>query len=156
MIDIHRKSVSTTSSNSPKSHIIFWLSLSLLFAAIYSYLALQQVFSSEYVVQDDARQHVFWMLRFLDPNLFPNDLIANYFQSVAPAGYSSLYHLLASIGINPLLFNKILPSIMALITTGYCFGICLQILPIPFTGFIAIEMLNQNLKKKKTSYYRNI
>ncbi len=145
MIDIHRKSVSTTSSHSPKYHIIFWLSLSLLFAAIYSYLALQEAFSSEYVVQDDARQHVFWMLRFLDPNLFPNDLIANYFQSVAPAGYSSLYHLLASIGINPLLFNKILPSIMALITTGYCFGICLQILPIPFTGFIATVMLNQNL-----------
>lgn len=62
----------------------FWFSLSLTFSAIYSILGLREAFSSEYVVQDDARQHVFWMLRFLDPELFPQDLIANYFQSVAP------------------------------------------------------------------------
>ena len=145
MINTPDKFVSNTSSNASKYHVTLWLTLSLILSAIYSYLALQEAFSSEYVVQDDARQHVFWMLRFLDPNLFPNDLIANYFQSVAPVGYSSLYHLLASIGINPLLFNKLLPSIIALISTGYCFSICLQILPIPFAGFIATVMLNQNL-----------
>lgn len=49
----------------------FWFSLSMTFAAIYGTLALQKAFSGEYVVQDDARQHVFWMRRFLDPELFP-------------------------------------------------------------------------------------
>lgn len=115
---------------------------------IYGFLALQKAFSAEYVMQDDARQHVFWMLRFVDENLFPNDLIADYFQSVAPLGYSSLYHSLANLGVHPLLFNKILPSILGLLTTGYCFGVCLQILPIPIAGFMATVMLNQNLWMK--------
>ncbi|MDJ0675456.1 MAG: hypothetical protein QNJ36_08775 [Calothrix sp. MO_167.B42] len=145
MINTSDKSGSNTPSHTSKHHGTFWLVCSLILSAIYSYLALQIAFSSEYVVQDDARQHVFWMLRFLDPDLFPNDLIANYFQSVAPVGYSNLYHLLASLGINPLLFNKILPSIIALISTAYCFGICLQIFPVPFAGFMATVMLNQNL-----------
>ena len=145
MINTPEQSISNTPSHTSKYHENLWLICSLILSAIYSYLALQIAFSSEYVVQDDARQHVFWMLRFLDANLFPNDLIANYFQSVAPVGYSSLYHLLASLGINPLLFNKILPSIIALISTGYCFGICLQIFPVPFAGFMATAMLNQNL-----------
>lgn len=123
----------------------FWLSLSLTFAAIYSLLALFQGFSGEYVVQDDARQHVFWMQRFIDPSLFPNDLIADYFQSVAPAGYSTLYHIAASLGINPLLFNKLLPPILGLTATAYCFGVVLQILPVPAAGFIAALLLNQNL-----------
>ena len=63
------------------------LSISLGFAVFCCYLALREGFSSQWVVQDDARQHVFWMLRYLDPQLFPDDLIADYFQSVAPVGY---------------------------------------------------------------------
>ncbi|MEC4982577.1 MAG: hypothetical protein SAJ37_02705 [Oscillatoria sp. PMC 1068.18] len=124
---------------------IFWLSLSLTFAAIYAILALQKAFSSEYVVQDDARQHVFWMLRFLDPELFPNDLIADYFQSVAPAGYTNFYRLVVGLGINPLWLNKFLPLILALIATSYCFFLCLEILPIPMTGFLASLLFNQTI-----------
>ncbi|NEQ85703.1 MAG: hypothetical protein F6K26_38040, partial [Moorea sp. SIO2I5] len=67
--------------------VIFWFSLSLTFTLVYSLLALREAFSGEYIVQDDARQHIFWMMRFLDPELFPKDLIADYFQTVAPAGY---------------------------------------------------------------------
>jgi hypothetical protein len=121
----------------------FWFSLSLTFAAIYSILGLREAFSSEYVVQDDARQHVFWMLRFLDLELFPQDVIANYFQSVAPPGYTALYQLIAAVGMNPLLLNKLLPTLLGLITTGYCFGVCLQILPLPAAGFTATLLLNQ-------------
>lgn len=71
-----------TTAKPSKAQLAFWFSLSLTFAAIYGCMALQQAFSSEYVVQDDARQHVFWMQRFLEPELLPNDFIANYFQSV--------------------------------------------------------------------------
>ncbi|MDJ0732664.1 MAG: hypothetical protein QNJ47_01040 [Nostocaceae cyanobacterium] len=136
------------SGKSSRNQIIFWFTFSITFAVIYAILGLQQAFSREYVVQDDARQHVFWMARFLDPNLFPNDLIADYFQSVAPLGYSSLYHLMASVGINPLLFSKLLPLIVGIILTGYCFGVSMQIFPVPITGFIACLMLNQNLWMK--------
>ncbi|MCY7279006.1 MAG: hypothetical protein LH702_36035, partial [Phormidesmis sp. CAN_BIN44] len=64
----------------------FWLGLSLAFAALYGGLSLQEAFSSEYVIQDDARVYLIWMQRFLDSELFPHDLMADYFQSVTPGG----------------------------------------------------------------------
>ena len=128
-----------------QSQSFFWLSLSLVFAAIYSLLALQKAFSGEYIIQDDARQHVFWMSRFMDSELFSEDLIANYYQSIAPWGYKSLYRIFASFGLDPLVFNRILPGIISLVMTGYCFAVTLELLPIPFAGFVAAIMLNQNL-----------
>ncbi|NET03255.1 MAG: hypothetical protein F6K16_00670 [Symploca sp. SIO2B6] len=128
--------------------LIFWFSLSLTFAAIYGLLALREAFSSEYVVQDDARQHVFWMARYLQPQLFPNNLIANYFQSVAPLGYTSFYQLLAAVGMEPIILSKLLPIALGLVTTAYCFGVCLEILPVPAAGFIASMLLNQSLLMK--------
>ena len=139
------KSLFPVNTKISKKQLIFWFSLSMTFSAIYAILGLQQAFASEYVVQDDARQHVFWMLRFADPNLFPNDLIADYFQSVAPAGYSSLYRTISFFGIDPLFFNKLLPLILGLFTTAYCFGFSLQIIPLPFTGFLSTLLLNQNI-----------
>ncbi|MEG4345830.1 hypothetical protein QUB70_21495 [Microcoleus sp. A003_D6] len=139
------KFLTATVDEKSRSRTIFWLTLSLTFAAVYAILGLKQVFSAEYMVQDDARQHVFWMMRFVDPELFPNDFIANYFQSVAPAGYSTLYKLAATVGIHPLFFHKILPLFLGLISTYYCFGLCLEMLPVPMTGFIASLLLNQHM-----------
>ncbi len=101
------KWLTATDSYKSKSRTIFWLSLSLTFAALYAVLAMHKAFSSEYIIQDDARQHVFWMRRFLDPELFPKDIIADYFQSVAPPGYTALYHFMATLGIEPVVFSKL-------------------------------------------------
>ncbi|MBE9128559.1 MULTISPECIES: hypothetical protein [unclassified Coleofasciculus] len=133
----------TPHKSSPRT--LFWLTLSLIFAALYGILALQQAFSSNYIVQDDARQHVFWMRRFLDESLFPKDLIADYFQSVAPLGYRALYQLMATLGIEPVVFSKILPLFLGLVMTGYCFAVSMELLPVPLTGFISSLLLNQNL-----------
>lgn len=141
---LHRFLTSPVSKAS-NSQVIFWFSLSLTFAAIYGLMGLREAFKSEYVVQDDVRQHVFWMRRFLDPELFPNDLIADYFQSVAPWGYTTFYQLFSAVGIDPILVSKFLPLLLGLVTTGYCFGVCLQLLPVPATGFMASVLLNQNL-----------
>lgn len=122
-----------------------WLGLSLLFAATYALLAFQEAFSHEYVVQDDARQHVFWMARFVDPSLFPQDLIADYFQSISPIGYNAVYQGMAAIGVDPLVLNKCLPLGLALVTTFYCYWLTLQFLPIPVTAWLATVLLNQNL-----------
>jgi len=108
-------------------------------------LVWQQAFGAEYVVQDDARQHVFWMQRFVNPQLFPNDLIADYFQSVAPIGYSWLYKIAALLGLNPLLLSKLLPPILGLISTVACFFVVLEMLPLPVVGFVASLLLNQTL-----------
>lgn len=123
----------------------FWLGLSLAIAAFYGCQSLWYAFESPYRVQDDARQHVFWMQRFLDPELFPDDLIADYFQSVAPIGHTTLYRLVAAVGVAPLVLNKVLPLLLGLITTGYCFGVSMQILPVPAGAFLATLMLNQSL-----------
>ena len=133
-------------NKSLKSKItLFWLVLSLLFSLFYSFLAVQKAFNGEYVIQDDARQHIFWMLRFNDSQLFPNNLIADYFQSVAPAGYKFLYWIINKLGIDPITLSKLLPSVLGLIMTGYCFALTLEILPLPLTGFVASLLLNQNL-----------
>ena len=46
----------------------------------------------------DAAQHVYWLYRYADPSLFPNDLSVAYFSShsVAPWGYRALYAELAA------------------------------------------------------------
>ena len=146
MLTKHLKRFLTTPASKVSNYeVIFWFSLSLIFATIYGTQALAKAFRSEYIVQDDARQHVFWMRRFLDPELFPNDLIADYFQSVAPLGYTTFYKLFAVLGIDPILLSKFLPVVLGLVTTSYFFGLCLQILPVPATGFIGAMLLNQNL-----------
>ena len=123
----------------------FWFYLSLTLAIICGILGIIPAFSSQYVVQDDARSHVFWMARFLNPELFPNDIIADYFRSVAPKGYTYFYQLFFLIGIPPLLLNKFLPIILGLIATAYCFGVAIEILPVPLAGFLSTLFLNQNL-----------
>jgi hypothetical protein len=125
--------------------IIFWFGLSLAFAAFYGILGLQKAFRAEYVVQDDAREYVFWMQRFIDPELFSHDLIASYFQSITPPGYAAIFHLGASLGLSPLLFSKVLPLGLGLVTAAYCFAVCLQIFPVPTAGFVSSLLLSQSL-----------
>lgn len=127
------------------SAIVFWFSLSLAFAIYYGILGLRQAFNGEYVVQDDAREYVFWMQQFVDPKLFPNDLIAAYFKSITPPGYAAIYFLMAKLGITPLLLSKLLPIVLSLMITCYGFAVCLQLIPVPIVGFITTLLLNQSL-----------
>lgn len=112
---------------------------------VYGLLDLQTAFQGDWIVQDDARQHVFWMMRYLDPELFPNDLIADYFQSVAPFGYSSLYKIAASFGIDPLVFNKLVPVGLRLVITYYFFLLCREFFPVPIGCVTSTLLLNHNI-----------
>ena len=143
-----RKFLTTPIPATSRSQITFWFSLSLTCAVMFGVMGLQKAFSSEYVVQDDAQQHVFWMRRFIDPELFANDLIADYYQSVAQPGYKAVYQLMAGLGVDPIFLSKLLPMVLGLIATAYFFGICLQILPVPATGFLATFLLNQVIWQK--------
>ncbi len=124
---------------------LWWLGLGLFFTVIYALLALQQALQSEYVFQDDARQHIFWMSRFIDPELFKNDLIADYYQSISPWGVKTLYHGMAMLGIEPQLLHKLLPGILALVITVFSFAVSLEILPIPFGAFVTTLLFSQNV-----------
>jgi hypothetical protein len=131
-----------------RAQITFWFSLSLLFALFYAILALHEAFGHDYVVQDDARQHVFWTYRFLDSELFQQDLLADYFQSVAPRGYTSVYRLFAGLGVDPIWLHKLLPAGISLLVTIYGFGVSQQLLPLPMAGFFTTLLLNQSLWMK--------
>ena len=120
-----------------------WLVLSLVFAALYAGLALQEAFSNEYVIQDDARVYLIWMQRFLDPQLFPRDLMADYFQSVTPWGLGALYRVMA-MGISPLVFSKLLPLILSLLVGWYGYRLTVQLFPIPIAGFFSSVILLQS------------
>ncbi|NES75539.1 MULTISPECIES: hypothetical protein [unclassified Okeania] len=148
MTNIHKFLTTPIVDEKSCKGVIFWFSLSMTFATIYAFMTLKKAFASSLSIQDDARQHIFWMQRFFYPDLFPNDLIANYFQSVAPAGYTLLYKSAAIIGINPFIFAKIIPFILGLICTYYIFQICLEILPVPMAGFIAALVMNQAIWMK--------
>jgi hypothetical protein len=124
---------------------LFWLGLSLAFSIAFASRAMEQAFSSQYVLQDDWRHHVFWTSRLVDPELFPRDVIADYFQSVAPLGYAALYRVTVWVGLDPFVFSKLLPMVLGLATTFFCFGVSGQILRVPAAGFIGSLLLNQSL-----------
>ena len=145
LLENSRRFLKTSIDRPSRTRVRLWLILSLIFVCIYSFDGLKEAFSSAYVIQDDVRQHVFWMQRFLDPQLFHKDWIADYYQAAAPVGYSTLYRLFATIGIDPILLSKLLPIILGIVTTVYAFGFCLQILPVPAAGFIFTLLLNYML-----------
>lgn len=129
----------------PRSRSPWALILSLAFSALYGGLALHQAFDGKFIVQDDARQHVFWMQRFINPHHFQDDLIADYFQSIAPIGYAAIYRLGAWLGIDPHLLNKLLPFGLGLLITYFAYRVTLRLLPVPLAGFSAALLLNQSL-----------
>lgn len=126
-------------------HTAVWLCLSLAVSAYYAGEGLRQGFSGPYVVQDDVRQHVFWMARFGGSRLLTSDLAADYFQAMAPPGYTALYWLGATFGIDPLVLNKLLPLPLGLITTAFCFALCLQLVRAPVAALVSALLLNQSL-----------
>jgi hypothetical protein len=135
--------VETARAFSPQT--ILWFGLSLAVSAYFASEGLRQAFSGPYIMQDDARQHVFWMARFGGSGLLPNDLSADYFQAMAPHGYTALYALGAMVGIDPLLLNKLLPLALGLVTTAFCFLLCFQLLRVPSAAFVSALLLNQSL-----------
>src|SRR5262249_49249912 len=122
-----------------------WLALSLIFAFLMSSEGMRKAFSNKYVIQDDGRQHVFWMLRFVDADLFRGDLIADYFQSIAPTGYTVLYRIAARLGADPIYFSKLLPMALGVITTVFCFGVTMKLFPVPSAAFVSSLLLNESL-----------
>ena len=46
---------------------------------------------------DDAAQHIFWLYRYADPALFPDDISVKYFMTSAPWGYRALYSMVAPV-----------------------------------------------------------
>jgi hypothetical protein len=98
-----------------------WLVAVLALSAIPAVSALVRSFSSAFVVQDDARQFLFWMARWDDPGLFHDDVVAGYWYSVSPWLFADLYRALDAIGIPPLIAAKLIPPVLIVLTACYAF-----------------------------------
>jgi len=125
--------------------VMGWLGLSLIAPLYFGLTSLCYVLSQDYIIQDDARQHVVWLQRFVDPELFPDDLIANYFQTIAPIGYKSFYWFMSIVGVDSLALAKFLPIGLGLIATVYVFYVSLLLLHIPLSAFISTLLFNQQI-----------
>ena len=125
--------------------VAFWLGISLIAPLYFGLLSWFYAATSGDIVQDDARLHIVWLQRLIDPDLFPNDPIAHYYKAIQPIGLKLVYGVAASLGIEPLIFARIVPLGLALITTIYIFWVAFWILPMPISGFLATLILNQNI-----------
>lgn len=121
----------------------FWLSASLCITLYFGLISIYYAFSQNYIVQDDTRQHVIWLQKYIDPQLFPNDLIADYFTTLAPIGYKFFYWIVARFGIEPVILAKILPLFLGLIATVYIFNFSLKIFPNFLGAFLISWLFNQ-------------
>src|SRR5262245_54962901 len=89
----------------------------------------------------DATQHVFWLYRYADPTLFPNDLSIEYFASPssAPIGYRGLYSVLAS-AFDALLAAKVVACVLLALALALAWrlGAALTDNARPLAGLLAI------------------
>src|SRR5581483_9356217 len=84
---------------------------------------------------DDARQHVFWMQRLVNPALFRGDLYADYFESQAPLAYVALYRLLLWF-VDPIVASKLLPPLLGLVSAAMTFLLVRRLDPSPHAAFL--------------------
>ncbi len=141
-----QQSLAPTPRTGHHPRVRWWLGLTLLYSTLIAVLIGDSISGNPYALADDARQHVFWMLRFTDPALFANDWIADYYQSVSPIGYIWLYRLAALVGLSPLLLCKLLPPVLIVLTAGITFFTVLELSALPAAGFAASALLTQSVE----------
>ena len=118
-----------------------WLAASVGLTLLFAGRTMAPALSSSDVVQGDAREHVFWMARFRDPELFQGDFIADYFQSLAPPAYRLVYWLLSFV-VDPLLASKLLPLALGVVAALFTFMLVRRLHPAPTTAFLATVLLS--------------
>ncbi len=100
-----------------------WLLVGLLSLLVFA-VAHRHGFASPFVVNDDVRQQLFWMARWLDPALYPPDLLNQYASAYVPAGVKALYFAaVAGLGLDPLLVSKLVTGGLFLVTALAFFGL---------------------------------
>ena len=79
--------------------------------------------TNPYVGNDDIRQQIFWMEKWADPALYPDDIFSEYAQAYVPYGVKALYLLPVSLGMNAVYCSKLLTGGL-FVLLGLCmFGI---------------------------------
>jgi len=97
-----------------------WI-FAVVFLAIFITLFCQYpLLKDKYVIQDDVRPNIFWMVKFQDPKLFKNDILSRYSSWVTPIGIKSVYSL-TNFFVDPIIVAKVLCFFLCPIAAIYFF-----------------------------------
>lgn len=69
------------------------------------------------ILNDDARQQIWPLVRLVDERYFPGDLVATYYLDLLPVGFKLLYRGVA-FAADPISFSKLLPYVLLAIVAG--------------------------------------
>ena len=95
-------------------------------------------FLNRYIINDDVRQHVYWMQQFRDSGLFKNDLLTVYAKNYQPWGFIALYYVF-SFMIDPMIISKIIPIVLFVVSSLYLFKLVREMTN-NYTGFLAASI----------------
>ena len=120
----------TADTGGPDSFRGVWYGLALLFGLVPPLQSLAEyLLAPGALVQDDARQFLFWMARWHDSALFSGDLIADYFRRATPLGFAGLYRVLDFLGIDPWLANRLIPVVLGPLAAHFAFRLVFALAP---------------------------
>ena len=97
-----------------------------LFAAAVALNSQFLSYLSPYIINDDVRQHTWWMRQFQNKSLFNGDLMAIYAKNMQPWGILALYYPLSFL-IDPIIVGKILPPVLFGVSAVYFYKIMKQV-----------------------------
>ncbi len=130
-----------------QSRTSLYFYLALVIAFYFGLMSCLHGLSSDYLVQDDARQGVVWFEKWFDGNLFPKDYIADYAlgQSDNSPGVKWLYELGISAHIRPMLLAKFIPLVLGIFASSFYFQFCLKVFPSALCALISTVIFSQNI-----------
>ncbi len=102
-----------------------WIFISLLFLVIATIVGkLAPMWLRDDLYGGDASQHAWWLYRFADPQLFPNDLAAKFMSMpiYSPPGYQAIFRITAGL-IDPQHLSETLAILLALLSAYLCYRI---------------------------------
>lgn len=133
--------------NDPVAEARRWRTALLALVALSAVVALHQAFflpwtltAAPFTIQDDARQFLAWMHRIGGTGA-NDDLIADYWFNVAPKPYALLYGAAAAVGLDPLLFHRLLPVPLLVLSSIFAWRVALRLAGAPFPAFVAAALL---------------
>jgi hypothetical protein len=121
---MHQGTLMQRREEAGKARWTYWLTVTLLalLTMVYALRYFLPRLLRRDLFEDDLTQHVWWTYQFVDPALFPNDLLADFFSQpiFAPYGYQALYWLFGPF-VDAQLIAESLPFVLAIPVVTYAF-----------------------------------